>query len=129
MIAVCTLLCAGESFNDMEEFGRAKHEWFKSFLALPNGILFPWTLLNGFLRPSILSSFWIVSWRWTQSLRQAVAQEIVALDGNALRLAALACLETVEYNLCGWKPGAITRAPKSAGLPTGISGRDCNRSG
>ena len=33
VISICTLLCGGESFNDMEEFGHAKHEWLKSFLA------------------------------------------------------------------------------------------------
>src|SRR5512135_2533178 len=38
VIAVCTLLCAGESFNDMEDFGKAKYEWFKTFLKLPHGI-------------------------------------------------------------------------------------------
>src|SRR5512141_2460404 len=38
VIAVCTLLCAGESFNDMEDFGKAKQEWFKTFLGLRNGI-------------------------------------------------------------------------------------------
>src|SRR2546426_2819121 len=26
------------SFNDMEEFGQAKYEWFKTFLTLRNGI-------------------------------------------------------------------------------------------
>ena len=38
VIAVCTLLCAGETFNDMEDFGHAKHDWFKTFLTLRNGI-------------------------------------------------------------------------------------------
>lgn len=38
VIAVCCLLCAGETFNDMEDFGRAKEDWFKTFLRLRNGI-------------------------------------------------------------------------------------------
>jgi hypothetical protein len=38
VIAVRTLLFAGESFNDMEDFGEAKREWFKTFLTLRNGI-------------------------------------------------------------------------------------------
>ena len=38
IIAVCTLLCGGESFNDMEDFGLAKQDWFQTFLALRNGI-------------------------------------------------------------------------------------------
>ena len=38
VIAVCTLLCGGETFNDMEDFGAAKKEWFRTFLVLTNGI-------------------------------------------------------------------------------------------
>src|SRR5215216_2137917 len=38
VIAVCTLLCGGETFNDMEDFGKAKEDWFRTFLTLANGI-------------------------------------------------------------------------------------------
>lgn len=38
IIAICALLCGGEGFNDMEDFGEAKKEWFKTFLGLRNGI-------------------------------------------------------------------------------------------
>jgi hypothetical protein len=38
VIAVCPLICVGETFNDMEDFGRAKEDWFGTFLRLPNGI-------------------------------------------------------------------------------------------
>jgi len=37
-IAICTLLCGGEGFNDLEDFGKAKHDWLKTSLTLPNGI-------------------------------------------------------------------------------------------
>ena len=37
-IAICTLLCGGEGFDDREDFGHAKHDWFKTFLRLRNGI-------------------------------------------------------------------------------------------
>lgn len=40
IIAICCLLCGGEGFNDMEDFGHAKHDWFKTFLRLRNGLLF-----------------------------------------------------------------------------------------
>jgi predicted transposase YbfD/YdcC len=85
-IGVCTLLCAGESFNDMEDFGLAKAEWFKTFLALPNGIPSHDTFNRVFaaLDPQHFGECFMA---WTQSLRAAVAQEIVALDGKALRRA------------------------------------------
>ena len=38
VIAICTLLCGGESFTDMEEFGRSRKEWVETFFELPNGI-------------------------------------------------------------------------------------------
>ena len=86
VIAVCTLLCGGESFNDLEDFGHAKHDWFKTFLRLRNGIPSHDTFnrLYAALDPKAFLDCFL---RWTQSLRQAVAQEIVALDGKALRRA------------------------------------------
>lgn len=38
VIAICTLPCGGESFNDMEDFGHARRDWFQTFLTLRNGI-------------------------------------------------------------------------------------------
>lgn len=85
-IAICTLLCAGESFNDMEDFGKAKEDWFRTFLNLKNGIPSHDTFNRVFaaLCPVAFGECFIA---WTQSLRSAVAQEIVALDGKALRRA------------------------------------------
>lgn len=100
VIAVCTLLCAGESFNDMEEFGKAKHEWFKTFLALPNGIPSHDTFNRVFaaIDPQQFLDCFL---RWTQSLRRAVAQEIVALDGKALRRARNGD-QSVKYMVSAW---------------------------
>src|SRR4051794_5266774 len=39
VIAVCAVLGAAESFEDMADYGRCKHAWLERFLALPNGIL------------------------------------------------------------------------------------------
>jgi hypothetical protein len=35
---VRTLLCSRESFNDMEDFGKTRHEWFDAFIDLKHGI-------------------------------------------------------------------------------------------
>jgi hypothetical protein len=32
------MITIGENFTDMETFGKAKYEWLKTFLELPNGI-------------------------------------------------------------------------------------------
>lgn len=100
VIAICTLLCAGESFNDMEDFGHAKHDWFKTFLSLRNGIPSHDTFNRLFaaLDPQAFLDSFV---RWTQSLRTAVKQEIVALDGKALRR-ALNGDRSVKYVVSAW---------------------------
>ena len=100
VIGLCCVICGGESFNDMEQFGQAKLEWFKTFLKLPHGIpshdtfnrlfcaLDPQNFLECFLS-------------WTQSVRAAVPQEIVALDGKALRR-AVASGASPRYVISAW---------------------------
>jgi hypothetical protein len=38
MIALCTVLCGGETCADMALFGRSKQEFLREFLTLPHGI-------------------------------------------------------------------------------------------
>ncbi len=86
VIGICTLLCGGEGFNDMEDFGHAKDEWLRTFLELPNGIPSHDTFNRVFsaLNPTQFLDCFL---RWTQGLRRAVHHEIVAMDGKALRRA------------------------------------------
>jgi predicted transposase YbfD/YdcC len=100
VIAICTLLCGGESFNDMEDFGHAKRDWFAKFLTLRNGIPSHDTFnrLLAALDPKAFGQCFV---NWTQSLRQAIAQEIVALDGKALRR-ALNTDQSIQYVVSAW---------------------------
>lgn len=100
VIGICTLVCAGETFNDMEDFGNAKHDWLKTFLELPNGIPSHDTFNRVFaaLDPQRFLECFL---RWTQSLRTAVSGEIVALDGKALRR-ALNKSQAVPYVVSAW---------------------------
>lgn len=100
VIAVCALLCAAETFNDMADFGNAKRDWFQTFLKLRNGIPSPDTFNRVFaaVKPEHFLECFL---GWTQSVRAAVAQEVVALDGKALRR-ALHGDQSVKYVVSAW---------------------------
>ena len=84
MIAVTALLCGAENFTHMAQFGKAKESWLRTFLTLSNGIPSHDTFRRVFmlLSPEKFSSVFL---SWTQSLRQAVGAEVVALDGKTVR--------------------------------------------
>ena len=37
-ITLCGALCGAEAWTHVEEFGKTKEDWFRTFLELPNGI-------------------------------------------------------------------------------------------
>lgn len=84
MIAVTALLCGAENFTHMAQFGKAKESWLRTFLTLAHGIPSHDTFRRVFmlLSPEKFSGVFL---SWTQSLRQAVGAEVVALDGKTVR--------------------------------------------
>jgi DDE_Tnp_1-associated len=38
-IAICAVVAGAEAWDDIEDFGHAKHDWLRTFLALPNGVV------------------------------------------------------------------------------------------
>lgn len=100
VIAICAQLCGAESFNDMEDFGKAKEAWFKTFLELPAGIPSHDTFNRVFaaLNPKRFMECFI---QWTQGLRTAISGEIVAIDGKALRR-ALNKGQSPKYMVNAW---------------------------
>jgi predicted transposase YbfD/YdcC len=83
VIAVLAVLCGAEDFVGMEQFGRAKHRWLRTFLSLPHGIPSHDTFGRVFaaLDPECFEACFAA---WTR----AVAGEIhgvVAIDGKTLR--------------------------------------------
>jgi predicted transposase YbfD/YdcC len=84
VIALCAMLCGAESFVDFEEFGEAKEEFLRSFLDLPHGIPSHDTFRRVFalLDPQQFADCFR---RWSESLRQAIGAELVAIDGKTLR--------------------------------------------
>jgi predicted transposase YbfD/YdcC len=85
-VALCTILCGGDSFYDMEEFGQVRLEWLKTFVRLRNGAPTHDTYNRVFqaLDPEAFSDCLA---RWTQSVRTVLGGEVVALDGKTVRRA------------------------------------------
>ena len=102
VIGFCATLAGGEGFNDMEEFGKAKEAWFRTFLELPNGIPTHDTFNRVFqaLDPQAFLDCFV---KWTESLRNAVSGEIVAVDGKALRRALeMGAGQALPYMVSAW---------------------------
>jgi len=85
-IALCTLLCGGDSFYDMEEFGEVRLDWLKTFLRLRNGAPTHDTY-NRVFQALDPERFGDALARWTQSVRTVLGGEMVALDGKTVRRA------------------------------------------
>jgi len=84
VIALCAVISGAEGWEDMEEYGYAQAEWFQQFLDLPHGIPSHDTFRRVLsrLKPDELTQCFV---NWTETLRESLDGEIVAIDGKTLR--------------------------------------------
>lgn len=82
IIGLCTVVCGGEDFPDMEEFGKEREEWLRQFLTLPNGIPDSDTFRRVFERidPKALSE---CLYDWLGCHRKEGS--VIAVDGKTIR--------------------------------------------
>lgn len=85
-IALCAVICGGEGWEDMEEFGRAKETWLRERLGLElaNGIPGDDTYRRVFSRLDP-EQFTKCLASWIRTFQGETAGEIIALDGKTLR--------------------------------------------
>lgn len=83
-IAICAVICGADTWEDIELFGEAKHEWLKQFLELPNGIPSHDTFGRVF---SIISpvEFQRSFLNWVKAISESIEKEVVAIDGKTSR--------------------------------------------
>jgi predicted transposase YbfD/YdcC len=83
-IAICAVTAGAETWDDIEDFGEAKHDWLKTFLALPNGIPSHDTFRRLFERldPGEFQRCFL---RWIEALHEATERQVIAIDGKTLR--------------------------------------------
>jgi predicted transposase YbfD/YdcC len=86
-IAICAVLCGAEGPTGMETFGKAKEDWLRTILPLPNGIpshdTFSRVLAH--LKPAELQQGFL---DWFAAIATATKGELIALDGKTLRRSA-----------------------------------------
>jgi predicted transposase YbfD/YdcC len=83
IIGLCSILCGGEDFDDMEEFGRERKEWLSGFLELPNGIPDGDTFRRVFERLNSVELSMCLG-KWLESNRGRKGG-VVNIDGKTIR--------------------------------------------
>ena len=83
-LTICAVICGADNWVEIAEFGQAKADWLRGFLALPNGIPSHDTLGRVFSRrdPEQFQAGFL---DWVRSISELTQGEVVALDGKTLR--------------------------------------------
>lgn len=84
VIALCAVIGGAETWVEVQEFGRAKEAFFRTFLRLGNGVPSHDTFGRVFaaLSPAAFERCFVA---WAQSLCDGLAGEVIAIDGKTLR--------------------------------------------
>ena len=84
VITLCAVICGADNWVEIEEFGKAREDWFRRFLQLPNGIPSHDTFgrVLRLLDPEQFSACFM---DWVRSVSELAQGEVVAIDGKILR--------------------------------------------
>ena len=84
VIAICASLCGADTWVDVETWGRAKENWLRQFLELPNGIPAHDTFGRVFalLDPQAFRKCFL---GWIHAIQKLTHHQVVAIDGKTLR--------------------------------------------
>ena len=83
-IAICAVICGAEGWVDIENFGKSKIVWLRTFLELPNGIPSHDTFGRVF---SLIDpeEFQESFQGWVQSVHEITDGQVIAIDGKQMR--------------------------------------------
>ena len=100
VIGLCSQLTGGEGLKDMPVFGKAKQDWLKTFLELPEGIPSYDTFRRVYaaIDPHHFLDCFV---QWVQGICPTLEEETVAIDGKALRR-ALNDGDSIPYIVNAW---------------------------
>lgn len=100
-IAIASVLCGGESWNDMQEYGEIKKEWLNSFLELPNGIPSHDTF-NRFFSALDPADFEDCFLSWVKSIHKRTHGEVISIDGKTMRGSRNQGCKTATHIVSAW---------------------------
>ncbi len=83
-ISICSVICSADTYEQIEEFGKAKYEWFNQFLELPHGIPSADTFERVFalINPTEFRDSFL---NWVKAISELTKGQVIAIDGKTLR--------------------------------------------
>jgi predicted transposase YbfD/YdcC len=84
VIAICAAICGADGWADIELFGKAREEWLRGLLELPNGIPSDDTFRRVFAALDA-EEFQNCFMSWIQAVEDITEGQVIAADGKALR--------------------------------------------
>ncbi len=84
VLSILAVICGAESWDSIEEFGKARIDFLKKVLSLPNGIPSHDTINRVFsmLKPDKFEAVFI---NWTDTLRdKTIPNDVIAIDGKTV---------------------------------------------
>jgi predicted transposase YbfD/YdcC len=84
VIALCAIIAGADNWEDIADFGRAKIDWFQTFLELPNGIPSHDTFNRVFARLDP-QEFRTGFMDWIRAVSEVIGGQVIAIDGKVLR--------------------------------------------
>jgi len=84
VIAICAVIAGADNWEDIEEFGKARVEWLKTFMELPNGIPSHDTFNRVFARLNP-EQFQACFMKWVMAVSEIIGAQVIAIDGKILR--------------------------------------------
>jgi predicted transposase YbfD/YdcC len=84
IITICAVICGADDWQEVVDYGKAKHDWLKTFLELPRGIPSHDTFGRVFslLRPEDFEKCFV---NWIHAVFEITGGQTVAIDGKTLR--------------------------------------------